>query len=328
MKTLILFLGMGVLGFNAIAQNADTISIVKKDSSFNVNQEGNENIQGDKPEVQKNGDTTRIRLGKKGIVIVEKEGKTTVDISNLENDSTKNFTEKYGDHVEHADNDKHDFEFSDKKKKSFDPHFAGFGLGFNNYVDKDFSMSRNASNQFMDLNTTRSWNININFVEHAIPFSTHCGLVTGLGMEINQYFFDGNNSIRKDSLGVITSAPAPDGISYDKSRLTTTFLNVPLLFETQFPLGNSDKPLYFSAGVVGGLKIGSSTKVKYSVDGDKKKHKDKDDYNLNSLRYGFQARIGYRSLHLYATYYPVTLFEDNKGPELYPFNVGIMLANF
>ena len=61
---------------------------------------------------------------------------------------------------------------------------------------------------------------------------------------------------------------------------------------------------------------------------EEKKDKNKQDFNLSTFRYGFTARVGYRGLKLYATYYPVQLFEVDKGPEVYPFSVGLILFNF
>ena len=79
-------------------------------------------------------------------------------------------------------------------------------------------------------------------------------------------------------------------------------------------------------------KVASKTKMVYFDNGDKKKDKANDDFNISALRYGFTARIGFRSLKLFANYYPMALFEDGNGPvggdNLYPFSVGLSLANF
>jgi hypothetical protein len=98
------------------------------------------------------------------------------------------------------------------------------------------------------------------------------------------------------------------------------------LIEGQIPAGK--KRVYLSAGVIGGLKICSRTKMVYEIDNRKQKDKIKDDFNLSLLRYGFTARAGYRALRFYATYYPTSLFMEGKGPELYPFSVGLTLGSF
>jgi len=100
-----------------------------------------------------------------------------------------------------------------------------------------------------------------------------------------------------------------------------------LLLEFQIPV-SGHKRIHISGGVIGGLKIGSHTKVLYKADGSKQKDKINDDFNLSPLRYGVTARIGYRALKLFATYNMTQMFETGQGPELYPVSIGLILANF
>ncbi len=97
---------------------------------------------------------------------------------------------------------------------------------------------------------------------------------------------------------------------------------MPLLLEFQIPT-NGHRPFYISAGGIGGYRIGSYTKVKYNDSDGPEKEKKNSDFNLNNLRYGVMFRMGYKAINLYGTYYFSTLFEDGKGPELYPISVGI-----
>ena len=103
-----------------------------------------------------------------------------------------------------------------------------------------------------------------------------------------------------------------------------TYMTAPLLLEFQIPAPH--KRIYISAGVVGGLKLWSNTKMKYTVSGEKSKEKAKGDYNLSPLRWGLTARVGYRALGFYATYYMTPLFKPGLGPELYPFNIGLAFS--
>jgi len=186
-------------------------------------------------------------------------------------------------------------------------------------------MSLSPDNAYMDLNTGRSWNFNLNFLEYGLGFGTDkIGLVTGLGLEWNNYHFDHNNNIIENDEGRIVEY-IPDivveGGNLDKSKLQTTYLTMPLLMEFQIPAGK--KRVFINGGVIGGVKLTSKTKMVYRESGDKQKDKVKDDFNLSSVRYGFTVRAGYRALKLHATYYPTSLFEEGKGPELYPFSVGL-----
>jgi hypothetical protein len=287
-------------------------------------------VLGDRPTVEKAGDTTKIRLGKKGITIVEKDGKTTVNIDKKDGTSDQWNTENNeGFYSNKKDSyDKDDWNQDSHNSRKFKPHYAGFEIFLNNFLDKKNSLSRNPSNEFMDLNTGKSWAVNINFLNYGFPFTQNVGLVTGLGMEINSYHFNNNNNIMKDSNNVIVAKPAPTGVVYETSKFGDTYINVPLLIEAQFPVGPKGKLFYFSGGVLLGAKISSTSKEIYSLDGHEHTNRIHNDFNLSPLRYGIQGRIGYRAINLFATYYPTPLFVSGKGPELYPFNVGIVLIPF
>lgn len=264
--------------------------------------------------VEEGKDTTKIKFGNRGVTIIEDEKGTQIDWDDLDDKDSN------GD--DNEDNDKN------KNRNKFKPHWAGFEIGINNYVNNDFSMVLAPENSFMDLNTSRSWNFNLNFMEYGIGLGTDkVGLVTGLGVEWSNYHFDDGNVISENEEGFIVEKTLMDeNASVQRSKLQTTYLTAPLLMEFQIPLGK--KRMFISGGVIGGVKLGSKTKMVYTVNGDKQKDKVKDDFNMSVLRYGFTARIGYRNLKLYANYYPTALFEKGKGPELYPFSLGLTLLSF
>jgi hypothetical protein len=263
--------------------------------------------------VEENGDTVRLKLGSRGISIVEGEDGTAINIIEMEE--------------EEEDEDAEETVKTRKKSKKFKPHFAGFEIGLNNYLTPDFSMNLPQDQRFMDLNTGRSWNINLNLLEYGIGLGTDkVGIVTGLGFEWTNYMFDNQNSIRKDENGVIFEYVPDQAGNIIKSKFNMTYITAPLLLEFQIPAGK--KRIHLSGGVIGGVKIASNTKIKYEISGEKSKEKSKGDYNLAPLRYGLTARIGYRAINIYANYYLTPLFSENDGPELYPFSIGLCLIPF
>jgi hypothetical protein len=255
--------------------------------------------------IEENGDTTRLQLGSKGMSIVEGDDGYTVNIIEMNDEDEK--IEKRS---------------LQKKKKKFSPHYGGFEIGLNNYLDPDFALH---TGSFMDLNTAKSWNYNLNFLEYGIGLGTsYMGIVTGLGFEWSNYIFDANNSISKELNGNIISRPEPyEGIT--KSKLSTTYLTAPLLLEFQIPAGKHR--IHISGGITGGIKLGSKTKIKYQ-DGGRQKEVKKDDYSLSPFRYGASVRLGYRSINLFANYYFSPLFGETNDPELYPFSLGLNLISF
>lgn len=255
--------------------------------------------------IEDDGDTTRFQLGTKGMSIVETEDGFKIDIIEMEDDKKKKEKDK-----------------SRSGKTKFKPHYAGFEAGINNYLNPDYTLH---SGSFMNLNTAKSWNFNLNFLEYGIGLGTsYAGLVTGLGVEWSNYVFDANNSIEEDTNGdIINRIPPYNGIT--SSKLAMTYLTAPLLMEFQIPAGK--KRIHISGGVTGGVKLGSRTKVKYQ-DGGRQKDVIKDDYSLSPLRYGATVRVGYRALNIFANYYFTPLFGETDTPELNPFSVGLNIIPF
>lgn len=211
-----------------------------------------------------------------------------------------------------------------RKERSgkFDGHWEGVELGFNGFEKPDYSMYNPADNDFMSLNQDKSMEFNLNFYEINIGLlKSYVGLVSGIGFSFNSYQFENPYTLRRE-IEITQAVP----LTYDnlsKTKLAISYLQVPLLFEFQIPVNQHEGRVYVNAGMIGGVKIGSHTKVKH---GDIK-DKDYGGFNLNSFKYAATARIGYKEIGLFATYSLTPLFESGKGPELTPFTIGISFSN-
>jgi hypothetical protein len=97
---------------------------------------------------------------------------------------------------------------------------------------------------------------------------------------------------------------------------------MPLLLEFQcHKKSRPAKPTFFlSAGVIGSVKVASRQKMMFA---DNRVYINKNDFNLAPFKLDATARIGNNSFTLFANYSLTTLFEKNKGPELYPLTVGL-----
>ncbi|MEJ5315990.1 MAG: outer membrane beta-barrel protein [Tenuifilum sp.] len=267
------------------------------------------NTMGDTIKAAK-GDTVVVRLGKKKMVIVDSKDKTVIEIPEK--------GKKSDEIIEY------------KEVKKFKGHWSGFELGINGFMDKNQSITQTGDLAWMDLKQARSWNTNINFTQYSIGFGTDkAGLVTGLGLEFNDYHFSNPITLKvENGVTVVDSSYIQAGYKVEKTKITMSHLTLPLLLEFQIPMGEKRKDrIYISAGVIGGVRLGSHTKVVYD-DGSRHKDKNRGDFNIATLRYGLTARMGYKGIRLFANYYPVQLFEKGKGPELYPFSVGLVLVPF
>ncbi len=252
-------------------------------------------------------DTTVINIGNRTITIIEKNGQTDVNI----------------------DRDEHRRRAANRQPRPFKGHWSGFQIGLNNYVDGDFSISPGPEAEFMELHAARSLNLNLNFFQHSLTIkSNNIGLVTGLGLELNNYRFANNVGITRQDGEIVPVDYDETGISLDRSRFRTYYLTVPLLLEFQSGHTRRSDRAYFSAGVIGGLNIGANTRVVYRDNSQKNRDRVRDDFYLSPFRYGLTVRTGYRSLNLYANYYPTGLFRSDRGPGLYPVAIGFSIIGF
>ena len=213
------------------------------------------------------------------------------------------------------------------KMKKFRGHWAGFELGLNNYVNKDYKTVLEGDDVLFELNPEISWTFSINFMEFNIPFGKGIGLTTGMGTTWNNYHFRNNVNVYENDLGVITSEL--DNINkYSKNSLNLWYVNVPLLFEFQIPVAKKRPGVHIAAGIVGSLKLSSKRKAEYSDNINEYEIKNKADFQIPALKYGLTFRIGYKFISLFANYDMQPLFKSGRGPEVYPVSVGLVLISF
>ena len=208
-------------------------------------------------------------------------------------------------------------------------HWAGVGIYYNGLVKNLGSLSLPDGAEYMR-QTPQSIGVNVNFADLTIVSNRHFGLITGLGMEINNFRFENNIGLTQNSDGQIVADYSYDeaGITLKKSKLTTVYLNVPLLAEFQF--GRSKRsgkcPGFINFGIVGGVRLQSHTKVQYrDSDGKMQTDKQHSGLNLRNFHYGAEINVGYKHIALSARYYPQSIFMADKGPDLQQVNIGLSI---
>jgi hypothetical protein len=259
-----------------------------------------------------------IKMGDKGLNIQDSPDGKKIDFDKYDTELRD---------LENSDKDKgknwaQDQEEQERYRgaRNFRGHWAGLEFGFNNYVHVA-SMTMPQEIAYMSLDASKSNCFNLNFSQVNIGFSRHSGIVTGLGLTFNNYRFENQNSIAEGEDGAISEL-IPIDVSVKKSKFSTLYLNVPVMLEVQIPAGYSHR-LNVAAGVIGGLKLNAWTKV---VLENGEKNRVNGDYNLNLLRGGVTARIGYENLMIFGSYYLTPWFQDLKGPNGYnlePFEIGL-----
>ena len=307
MKKLILaFVFMSIMGISAImAQDTVRVNVLGKNVVTVVEGGGdrtNVKIGNDAIDIKNdNGDTVRVRVGHKALVIADGRHGSDIKLRQL---------------------DDQEFETWTGHPARFKGHWAAIEMGVNSFANVDY---KGFTPNFMDLNQNKSFEISLNFLRYSIGLQKdkrNIGLVTGLGLTFNDYRFSNPYTIENDN-GMVKPVLL-EKATLSKTKLSTSYLTVPLMLEFQIPVNGREKKLYISGGVIGGLKVGSHTKIKQ--DGDKRKSRD--DFNINPFRYGATARVGYKGINLFGTWYLSKFFKDNRGPDLTPFTIGIGLMNW
>lgn len=206
-------------------------------------------------------------------------------------------------------------------------NWVGVDLFQNGFLTPDNDVSLPLTDDYMSLNYgLRNLGWNLNMFEKDFRFAKgHMQIVTGLGFSFNYYNLKSDINLNADSSYTwYTTTP---GATYQKNKLRESFVTVPLLLEFNSSRRDS-RNFHIAAGVIGGIKMGSSTKQIVTIDGRDYKSVRKDDYNLFPFKLDATVRVGYGQFTLFATYSLTPLFEYNKGPELYPFTVGVRIVPF
>lgn len=281
-------------------------------------------------------DSVKVRVG--GIKVEVYEGDDSVRVI-------------IGDRELRVDDDGN-VRFRRNKVPKFNGHWAGFDMGLNGYLNTDWNQSFPKDYEYMDLRMTKSVAVYVNFFEQNIALAKNqkWGLVTGLGVEWHNYRFSKNTRLNSDSSYLV--GYLDKDISIRKSKLTTLHLNVPVLFEFQTNSRHKKDSFHFGAGMVVGARLSSHTKTYYdernkafevtrynpatdkyetaflATSPDYSKAKNFDDFYLQPFKFDATVRIGWGFVNLFATYSVNEMFKKDKGPELYPWTIGITFVNF
>jgi len=251
--------------------------------------------------IEEKEDSVIVKVGSKVIVINEDGNDTSIDFYDKDKELRK-----------------------ERRSRQFRGHLEGFEWGFNTYLNEDYTSELDPAYSFLNLNTSKSQCFNMFFPNVSLGITKRFGIVSAVGLNFNEYRFDGNNTIGTDANGNIINPDPAQTLNYEKSKLATLYAVLPVMLEVQIPVSRGDA-INIGAGVIGAVKLDSHTKVVYYEDG-RQKERNNDDFSLNLLRYGVTARLGYGMFQVYGTCYLSEMFEKGKAPALHPLEIGIALT--
>lgn len=256
--------------------------------------------------VEEPQDTMRFKIGNKRIVVVDKEYTGTKDNRKIIIDEDVTIR-----------NDR-----NPENKTDDMATWAGFGMGLNSFLNANNGFAAEADAPFLMLDYAKCLNFQLNILEKRIPiFKEYFGITTGLGFQWNNYGLVKNIDVfaNADSIYAINNL----SVNYRKNVLRSAYVQIPMLLEFN-STKNVSSNWHLSLGLVGGVRIASSWKTKWEVDGKPLKAKTKDDFNFNSLSANAYAQIGYGNIGVYIQYGLTDVFRKGKGPELRPVSGGVV----
>jgi len=191
-------------------------------------------------------------------------------------------------------------------------------LGLNNFVNSDID-------NLVDLKPlgSRYVSLNLHLNSQIGGRKSPLHLVSGLEFSFNNYMFDDNVIVQ--NIDNYTYFSNTSEINYEKSKLTHSAVNIPLMPVLQFKRENGKDGFIIGAGGFVGYGLGSHVKLKYDESGKTQKDKIRDNYNLSDFQYGLEGVVGYGSVNLFVKYNMNDLFKDNRGPQVNVISFGLRL---
>lgn len=272
-----------------------------------------------------------------------------VKIKNMGDDSVVIYINKKEHNINYGGTNWSTFPFYSKKGK-FNGHWAGVDFGWNGYVNKDFNMDFGTGNEYLNTNTARSMMVNLNPFELNVNIAGNkFGFTSGLGFSLHNYYYSGSYTLIGDSSTLKAYNTINDkgnNVGMKVNKLFVSYLTLPLLFEFQTNPGHRTSSFHFTFGVIGGLRLQTYQKQRlyqwqdtyFLTDGkgnkvasfyaDKAVIRNHGPYHMNPFKLDATVRVGWAYLNLFATYSLTPMYQKNKGPELYPWTVGITLLGW
>jgi hypothetical protein len=246
---------------------------------------------------QEDPDTTRFKLGGSEVIVISPKGSE----------------------VKVEEGDTINAELDEEELESIEAHWAGLEFGptllLNSSMKSSFPNDPQWEN---DPGKSFSWNLNV--LEHKFPiYKNYVGITTGLGFNWTQIGLKQYNlNYSADSLWVVT-----DSVNdYKKNKLRAIYLTAPLMLEFCIS-DDGDKGFYLAAGVIGGVRIGSSTKAVIESDKNEAKVRNRGTYGLNAFRLDAAVKLGYKDWGVFANYNVLPMFDTDKTAAVYPLTFGL-----
>jgi hypothetical protein len=167
------------------------------------------------------------------------------------------------------------------------------------------------------------------------PFqnSPHLSVGIGLGLGTSNIFFSNKYIDLKSTTATLPFTNVAAVNHFDKFKLTTTFVEVPLELRFTSKPAQPDKGFKFALGVKGGYLLNAHTKGKNLIDSSGRSiydakyiQKEYDKKFINNTRLAATARIGFGHVSIDGSYQITNFLKTGAGPVIHPIAIGITLS--
>jgi hypothetical protein len=262
--------------------------------------EGNEFTSNLSQGVDRNGDTTKVKIGKKKYIIID-EGDDTDDKPKVDENRRRRMKSVWG----------------------------GFALGLQGMTTSSMNFTMPTPYKFLNTKVGESWFFDLNLPEldgHIIK--NKLAITTGLGFTWNNVHFEGNDVLTPhiDSLG---ATPSAAGTNLSLNKLYTFDITAPILIKLAPGTKRRAKGgFHIAAGAIIHYVAVARVVTETSSGGYDQRVELNDDFNINPFRVDATVRFGYGKLKLFANYALTPYFNKDKAPDVRLFSGGITLVGF
>ena len=214
-----------------------------------------------------------------------------------------------------------------KKPENLTTNWWIIDIGYSGFEDKTNYASAEAqafapgsTEDWFDLRGGKSRSVNIwlfmqrlNMIKHVV------NLKYGIGLELNNYFFDDESIRFQKNPTLVTMDPSLKGAK--KNKLAADYLTVPLMLNFNFTPDRRNG-FGFSGGISAGYMYSARQKVKISDD----KFKVHNDFDLERWKLSYIGEVNLGLVKLYGSYAFQSMWE--KGLDQTPYNVGLRFSNW
>ena len=215
----------------------------------------------------------------------------------------------------------------DKENENVTTNWSILDIGYSGFNDQTNYSSLEAqafapgsTEDWFDLRGGKSRNVNFWFFMQRLNVIKHVvNLKYGLGLELNNYFFDDERIRFQKNPTLITM----DNNLKDakKNKLAADYLTVPMMLNFNFT-PNRKNGFGFSGGISAGYLYSARQKTKMGGDKDKVRN----DFDLKQWKLSYIGELNLGPVKLYGSYAFETMWD--KGLDQTPYNVGFRLSNW